>query len=67
MSVLSGMELLRVYDAFAASAARTPQADFLYTESVTAQVYGIPAGAVSWQQAAAAVQALRGQGHTVHP
>ena len=73
MSVLSGMDLQRVYDAFAASAARTPQADFLYTESVTAQVYGIPAGAVSWQQAAAAVQALRqayaaagyGHGHRV--
>ncbi|MDO4723940.1 MAG: AMP-binding protein [Comamonadaceae bacterium] len=67
------MDLQRIYDAFAASAARTPQADFLYTESVTAQVYGIAAGAVSWQQAAAAVQALRqayaaagyGHGHRV--
>ncbi|RMW96793.1 ATP-dependent acyl-CoA ligase [Allofranklinella schreckenbergeri] len=62
-----------VFDAFAASAARTPGADFLYTETVTAQVYGIAAGAISWQQAAAAVQTLRqayaaagyGHGHRV--
>ncbi|MDO4683123.1 MAG: AMP-binding protein [Lautropia sp.] len=56
-----------------ASAARTPQADFLYIESVTAGRYGIPPGAVSWKQAADRVACLRaaysragyGHGHRV--
>ena len=41
-----------IHDAFTASAGRTPQADFLYTEPVTAEVYGIPAGATPWAAAA---------------
>jgi len=62
-----------VHDAFAASAARTPQADFLFTDAVTAQVYGIAPGAVRWSEAAAEVERLRlayaaagyGHGHRV--
>ena len=67
------MAQLRVYDAFSDSAARTPPSDFLFTESVTAGVYGIAAGAVSWAEAAGRVEALRaayaaagwGHGHRV--
>lgn len=62
-----------VHQAFVASAARTPHADFLYTESVTAQTYGIRAGAIAWDEAAAEVERLRaayaaagyGHGHRV--
>ncbi|MDQ8017976.1 MAG: AMP-binding protein [Bordetella sp.] len=62
-----------IHDAFTASAARTPRADFLYTEAVTAGVYGIPAGATPWADAAAEVERLRlayaragwGHGHRV--
>lgn len=62
-----------IHDAFTASAGRTPQADFLYTEPVTAEVYGIPAGATPWAAAAAEVERLRlayaqagwGHGHRV--
>ncbi|MDQ7972985.1 MAG: AMP-binding protein [Rhodocyclaceae bacterium] len=62
-----------IHDAFTASAARTPRADFLYTEPVTAGVYGIPAGATPWADAAAEVERLRlayaragwGHGHRV--
>ncbi|HYP83798.1 AMP-binding protein [Variovorax sp.] len=62
-----------VHDVFAATAARTPQADFLYTEPVTAQTYGIAAGALAWGTAAAEVARLRqayaaagwGHGHRV--
>ena len=65
--------MLTVFDAFRASAARTPQADFLCVEAVTAQAYGIPAEAVNWGEAAAQVEALRaayaeagyGHGHRV--
>ena len=67
------MQHSSVYEAFAATAARTPEADFLFTESVTAEVYGIPAGALSWRSALAQVQELRaaygqagwGHGHRV--
>ena len=62
-----------VYEAFAAAAARAPQADFLYVESVTAAAYGIAAGAISYGEAAGRVEALRrryaaagyGHGHRV--
>ncbi|MDQ7954626.1 MAG: AMP-binding protein [Pseudomonadota bacterium] len=62
-----------IHDAFTASAARTPRADFLYTEPVTAGVYGIPAGATPWADAATEVERLRlayaragwGHGHRV--
>ncbi|MEJ8850434.1 AMP-binding protein [Variovorax rhizosphaerae] len=62
-----------VYDVFCATAARTPQADFLFTESVTAAAYGIDAGAIRWGAAAAEVERLRaayrgagwGHGHRV--
>ncbi|MDM0112626.1 AMP-binding protein [Variovorax sp. J22R133] len=62
-----------VYDVFRATAVRTPDADFLFTEPVTAAAYGIPAGATSWGQAAAEVERLRnayqaagwGHGHRV--
>src|SRR3954469_13712382 len=58
---------------FNETAARTPAADFLCTEAQTAQAYGIPAGAISWRDAADAVSALRdayaraghGHGHRV--
>jgi len=62
-----------VHDVFAATAARTPQAEFLFTESVTAKAYGIEAGALLWGDAAAEVERLRqayakagwGHGHRV--
>ena len=62
-----------VYQAFRASAAKYPAADFLHVEQVTAQVYGIPAGSVSYAAAAAEVERLReayaaagyGHGHRV--
>ena len=55
------------------TAARTPQADFLCTEAVTARSYGITPGVLSWGEAAAQVDALRcayqaagyGHGHRV--
>jgi len=62
-----------VHDVFAATAARTPHAEFLFTESVTAKAYGIEAGALLWGDAAAEVERLRhayaksgwGHGHRV--
>jgi len=62
-----------VHAAFAATAARTPRAEFLFTESVTARHYGIATGALSWGDAASQVEALRqvyaaagyGHGHRV--
>jgi acyl-CoA synthetase (AMP-forming)/AMP-acid ligase II len=62
-----------VHDVFAATARRTPQAEFLFTESVTAAAYGIPAGAIRWGEALTAVERLRmayaaagyGHGHRV--
>jgi hypothetical protein len=44
-----------VHDVFKATAARTPQAEFLFTESVTAAAYGIAPGAIRWGEAAAQV------------
>jgi acyl-CoA synthetase (AMP-forming)/AMP-acid ligase II len=65
--------MLTVFDAFRASVARTPQADFLCVEAVTAQAYGIRAESITWGEAAAQVEALRaaydeagyGHGHRV--
>lgn len=62
-----------VHDAFATTAARTPGADFLFTEAVTAAAYGIAPGAIAWGAAAAEVERLRaayaaagyGHGHRV--
>ena len=62
-----------VHDAFTATAARTPGAEFLFTESVTAGAYGIAAGAIPWGAAALEVERLRaayaeagyGHGHRV--
>lgn len=62
-----------VHDAFRASARRTPEAEFLFTESVTAAAYGMAPGAIHWGEAAARVERLRaafadagyGHGHRV--
>ena len=62
-----------VYDAFSATARRTPGTSFLCTEAVTAEVYGIPPGSITWGEAAAQVERLReayaaagyGHGHRV--
>jgi acyl-CoA synthetase (AMP-forming)/AMP-acid ligase II len=62
-----------VFDAFHASAARMPQADFLCVEAVTARAYSIAAETITWCEAAAQVEALRaayaeagyGHGHRV--
>ncbi|KWT98919.1 MULTISPECIES: AMP-binding protein [unclassified Variovorax] len=62
-----------VHQCFAATAVRTPDAEFLFTESVTAEAYGIAPGAIRWGEAAAEVERLRraysaagwGHGHRV--
>lgn len=62
-----------VHDAFRASARRTPDAEFLFTEAVTAAAYGMAPGAIHWGEAAARVERLRtafadagyGHGHRV--
>jgi acyl-CoA synthetase (AMP-forming)/AMP-acid ligase II len=62
-----------VHALFTHTAARTPQADFLFTDAVTAKTYGIASGAQSWAAAAAQVEPLRqtyasagyGHGHRV--
>ena len=62
-----------VHQVFSATAARTPDAEFLFTGSVTAAAYGIEAGAIRWGDAAAQVERLRaayaaagyGHGHRV--
>ncbi len=65
-----------VYQAFCEAptlAADGDAADFLYTEPVTAQAYGIPAGPTSWGEARAEIERLRaayaaagwGHGHRV--
>ena len=62
-----------VHDAFATTAARTPDAPFLCVESVTAAAYGIPAGEITWREAANEVERWRrryaeagyGHGHRV--
>ena len=62
-----------VHAAFTASAARTPEAEFLCVEPVTAASYGIEAGSIRWREAAAEVDRLReayaragyGHGHRV--
>jgi acyl-CoA synthetase (AMP-forming)/AMP-acid ligase II len=65
--------MLTVHQAFQTTAARTPGAEFLCTEAMTAQTYGIAEGAIRWGEAAAAVETLRaayahagyGHGHRV--
>ena len=62
-----------VHALFTHTAERTPQADFLFTDAVTAKTYGIASGALSWADAAAQVEPLRrayacagyGHGHRV--
>lgn len=62
-----------VHAVFFATASRTPAAEFLFTESITAATYGIAPGAISWGEAAAEVERLRlayasagyGHGHRV--
>ncbi len=64
---------ITVHDAFRATATRTPDAEFLFTESVTASAYGIEAGPIRWEEAAIEVECLRaayaragyGHGHRV--
>ena len=48
-----------VYQAFAERARRQPDADFLCVEPVTAQAYGIAAGALRYGEVLAQVEALR--------
>ena len=65
--------MLTVHDAFKATAARTPEAEFLCVEAQTALAYGIAVGSIHWGEAAAAVQVLQhayaqagyGHGHRV--
>ena len=67
------MQHATVHDVFSATARRTPEAEFLFTETVTAAAYGIPAGPIRWGEAAAEVERLRaayaeagyGHGHRV--
>ncbi|WP_298018724.1 AMP-binding protein [uncultured Castellaniella sp.] len=67
------MDHSSIHDAFAATADRTPGRDFLVTEAVTAQAYGIPEGTATWRQAREQVERLRrayaeagwGHGHRV--
>ena len=67
------MQRSTVHQVFTATASRTPEAEFLFTESVTAAAYGIAAGAIRWREAAAEVERLRsayaeagyGHGHRV--
>jgi acyl-CoA synthetase (AMP-forming)/AMP-acid ligase II len=62
-----------VYERFTTTAQVAPQADFLFVDAVTAEAYGIEAGAISWAQARAEVERLRrayaaagyGPGHRV--
>ena len=62
-----------VHAAFTATAERTPGAEFLCVEAMTAQTYGIAEGSIRWAEAAAKVEALRaayaqagyGHGHRV--
>jgi acyl-coenzyme A synthetase/AMP-(fatty) acid ligase len=48
-----------VFEAFAASAGRTPDAPFLCTEAVTAGAYGLAPGETTWAEAAREVERLR--------
>jgi acyl-CoA synthetase (AMP-forming)/AMP-acid ligase II len=52
-------EARTVFGAFAASAARTPDAPFLCTEAVTAEAYGLAPGETTWAEAAREVERLR--------
>jgi acyl-CoA synthetase (AMP-forming)/AMP-acid ligase II len=52
-------EARTVFEAFAASATRTPEAPFLCTEAVTADAYGLAPGETTWAEAAREVKRLR--------
>jgi acyl-CoA synthetase (AMP-forming)/AMP-acid ligase II len=62
-----------IHQRFITTAARAPASDFLFTDAVTADAYGIPAGTISWAEAAREVERLRaayagagyGHGHRV--
>ena len=62
-----------VHATFEATAARTPQAEFLCVEPTTAQAYGLAAGSLGWGEAARRVHELArayaragyGHGHRV--
>ncbi|HKX41582.1 MAG TPA: AMP-binding protein [Burkholderiaceae bacterium] len=62
-----------VHERFAATAARSPDGEFLFVDAVTAQAYGIPDETITWAQAAGEVERLRaayaaagyGHGHRV--
>jgi acyl-CoA synthetase (AMP-forming)/AMP-acid ligase II len=62
-----------VHALFTHTAARTPAADFLFVDAVTARAYGIAPGAIAWGEAAREVERLRaayaqagyGHGHRV--
>lgn len=62
-----------VHEAFALSARRAPDAPFLFVEPVTARSYGVPAGTITYGEAAESVEALKirfqaaglGPGHRV--
>jgi acyl-CoA synthetase (AMP-forming)/AMP-acid ligase II len=66
-------EARTVFEAFVASATRTPEAPFLCTEAVTADAYGLAPGETTWGEAAREVERLRqayaaagyGHGHRV--
>src|SRR4051812_19218894 len=47
-----------VFEAFAASVARTPHAPFLCTEAITADAYGLARGDTTWGEAAREVARL---------
>ena len=62
-----------VHEAFALSARQAPDAPFLFIEPVTARTYGIPAGTITYGEAAESVETLKkrfqaaglGPGHRV--
>ncbi|MFO1220110.1 MAG: AMP-binding protein [Burkholderiaceae bacterium] len=54
------MSASTVHAVFAATAARAPHAEFLFTEAATARSYGIEPGPLRWGEAASRVAALRG-------
>lgn len=71
--MVMAMKYSTVYEAFSATAARTPTHDFFVTEKVTAKFYDMAPGAVTWQQAQQQVEQFRqcyakagwGHGHRV--
>jgi len=66
-------DVVTVHARFVATARRTPEAPFLFIESVTAKTYDVPVGPITWAAAADEVERLRvryadagyGHGHRV--